>query len=699
MLALLLAHGCRIVDSNRPAVYTYLETTTIYTAVSIRIFAGNAMENRTPDARDTDEPADSFAASPQTLPQNADEPAAPAHVAPPTKPSKATKQEGSCLASLLGWLLVAMVVLVLAGVGITLLLLFGERELTGRIYPHVNVRGVDVGLYRPMFAEDVVEEAYADFYKNPVHLVYGEQTWQPSAAELGVSVNITRAVAHAATLGRDENRLRNARAMAAIWTYGFDVPLEVQIDEQAVQAYVLQVAQEIEVAPRNADLRLNGAQVLVTSARTGQQVLVDQTVRDIVVALQTMQPQPVIVRTRRLSPMVENTDIAPIVAQVRALFSQPLIVSVGPEDEYLCANLTHCSWQWSPEQVAHWVALRRSYTPEGMPEYTIHIDRTAMQRSLLPVADMLRKDGNLPRIDWNNGNPYIFQEGTKGRGVDATLAVERMYTALHDGGVFGPRVVSLPISDTPPPVIQSNIAELGITELIGAGVSSFLSSAPYRITNIRAGARRMHGVVLAPGDYFSFNQALGPVNGYTGFVQGSAIVGNRTQMEWGGGLCQVSTTMFRAAFWTGLEIVERHEHRFRISWYEELGEPPGLDATIFTGVADFRFRNDTDGYILIQAYVDLNRQRLTVAMYGNPAYKRDVSMGHAVLSRTPPPSTPLYIDDPTRPRGYFKQTDWAIPGLTAEVYRTVRHNGQLIHQNAYRSVFEPWPNIYVRGTG
>jgi vancomycin resistance protein YoaR len=247
-------------------------------------------------------------------------------------------------------------------------------------------------------------------------------------------------------------------------------------------------------------------------------------------------------------------------------------------------------------------------------------------------------------------------------------------------------------------VIDTNLASLNINTLVGSGVSSFRNSQQYRITNIQAGARQLHGILVPPGETFSFNNNLGAVDSSNGFVQGAAIVDNRTQLEWGGGLCQVSTTMFRAAFWSGLPIAERHEHRFRIGWYEELGEPPGLDAAIFTGVSDLRFVNDTGGWILIQTYVDLSRQQITIALYGRPTH-RHVTLNHRVLERTPAPRKPLYLSDPTLPRGTFKQTDWARPGMHVQVYRTVENNGQVVRQDTFDTIFEPWPNIYVRGTG
>ncbi|MEI7772787.1 MAG: VanW family protein, partial [Chloroflexales bacterium] len=182
-----------------------------------------------------------------------------------------------------------------------------------------------------------------------------------------------------------------------------------------------------------------------------------------------------------------------------------------------------------------------------------------------------------------------------------------------------------------------------------------------------------------------------------GFVEGYAIIQNRTQKEWGGGLCQVSTTVFRAAFWGGLPISERHEHSFRIGWYEELGEPPGLDAAIFTGAQDMRFSNDTGGWLLMQSAVDLQRQQLSIAIYGAPT-GRSVAMGYTILERTPAPTAPVYVDDPAEPAGSLRKSDTARGGLRVDVYRAVRLGDRLLSRDTFATTFKPWPDIFVRGT-
>jgi vancomycin resistance protein YoaR len=570
-----------------------------------------------------------------------------------------------------------------------LTLLFGERAYSGYIYPNISVRGIDLSYQHSGAAKRTIQEHYINFLQQPVELVYGDRVWKPTASELGVYLDIDTTLRDALTLGRDTSRVESARTVASIWEQGVDLPLRLVIDQQAMQRYLLEIAQEVERTPTNADLALEGADVVVTQEEDGMQVLVDETMNDITLALQDLEQRQVHLRTRALAPQMRDTDIAGAIFGAHTMLDGPItLVSSSSK----CAP--DCRWVWSPELLARWIHLDRSVSRDGHPQVTVRIDQAALQRALVPVANALQRDGALPRVAWNGGDLAIIEPGTAGYGLDASLALVRIHEALQGGS----RTIELPLSETPPPIIAADLDSLDITQAVGVGVSSFRASQSYRITNIQAGARRMNGILIPPGGAFSFNEALGVVDARNGFVIGSAIVQNRTQQEWGGGLCQVSTTMFRAAFWSGLPIAERHAHTFRIAWYEELGEPPGLDATIFTGVNDLQFTNDTGGWLLTQAFVDLNSQRLTVIIYGQPT-QRSVQMSHRILSRTPALRQPIYIDDPSRPRGTVKQTDWAQPGLHVQVYRTVQEGGQIIRQDVFDSVFEPWPDIYLRGTG
>lgn len=593
------------------------------------------------------------------------------------------------LMHLIGWPLVVLVIIAILAEAGMLVVLLGERDYTNRIYPNISIRGVDLGNQSAHSAYEKLSERYAAFLSSPVRLSYGSHTWNPTAAELGISLDIENALQEALSVGRSQSRMDNTRTIAAVWEHGLELPIHLNVDQQTMQRYLLSVASEAEQRPRNARVALEGPRIILTPERVGTQLLIDETIKDITAAVQHLEPQTVELRTRKLMPVVRDEDLTPVVAELRTLLSDTIVLTTAPET---CSG--HCQWEWTPQHIARWLTLVYGQTPDGHPTTTVRIDQTAIRNELVPIAEELRKEGTLPRLTWNDGQLSIFQPGLPGRGLDVVMA----QTHINEALAGGPRTFQAPMLELPPPVNELNLATLGLHGPVSVGVSSFRNSQRYRITNIQTGARTFHGMLIPPGGTFSFNETLGPVDSTSGFVKGAAIVDNRVQQEWGGGLCQVSTTMFRAAFWAGLPIVERHSHQFRIGWYEELGEPPGFDAAIYTGASDLRFINDSGGWLLIQTWADLNRQRLYITLYG-PDIDRHVEMSHKIIKHLPKPRKSVTVDDPSLPAGTFKQTDWAQPGLVVEVYRHIWENGTLTESNTFYTTFEAWPNIYVRGTG
>lgn len=210
----------------------------------------------------------------------------------------------------------------------------------------------------------------------------------------------------------------------------------------------------------------------------------------------------------------------------------------------------------------------------------------------------------------------------------------------------------------------------------------------------------MDGVLIPPGGEFSFNQHVGAIDETNGFVLGHAIIDGRTQLEWGGGVCQVSTTVFRAAFWAGAPITERNQHSFRISWYERF-EPIGMDAAIFTGPGgyDLKFVNDTAHWMLMETVFDGVAETLTVDLYGTSDGRVVEQLAPSITRRVVAPSAPRYVDDPGLPAGTLRQTDTARDGMDVSVGRVVRRGDAVLTNDSFFSRFQAWSNIFVRGTG
>jgi vancomycin resistance protein YoaR len=260
----------------------------------------------------------------------------------------------------------------------------------------------------------------------------------------------------------------------------------------------------------------------------------------------------------------------------------------------------------------------------------------------------------------------------------------------------GPQYLNLAVRDTQPEIATGDVNNLGIKELIGKGESWYRGSITNRIFNLKKAADLINGVLVAPGEIFSFNKSVGEVSQNTGFKQAYIIKEGKTILGDGGGVCQVSTTLFRAVLAAGLPIEARTAHAYRVSYYE-VNYQPGFDATVFQPNPDFQFRNDTNAYILIQTVYDEKAQYLSFELYGT-SDGRKVEMSKARVWDVTPPPPDLYQDDPTLPVGKVTQTEHAAWGAKVAFDWKVTRGDEVLQQKTFFSDYKPWQAVYLRGT-
>jgi vancomycin resistance protein YoaR len=585
-----------------------------------------------------------------------------------------------------GGLLLNLVLLVLIGLisAVGGGLYYLDRSYQGKIYPNVTVQGLQVGEMTPDAAKAALRRKYEDFLQKPVVVQLGDRTWQPSAQEVGIAFDFDGAIEQAYRAGRGNGLVDNVREVAAIWQNGLDLPLHVSFDQSAMQRYLTGIRADIESAPVDAALQLDGTTVHTQLSHTGTQVLVDETVRDLTDSLQTFAPGTVALRTRALPPRLDDAQVAIARAQIEALLQGPLTLQADKKE-----------YTWSPEDIALMLHIARVPKSAEADRISVVVDQYQIGRRLSAIADEIGRGSVNPRVAWNNGDLTIIKPGKPGQRLDENAAQAQVLAAMPGSE----RVLALPVREVEPQVTEANLHDLGIDELISVGKSDFTGSAAYRIHNVGVGMNLLNGILLAPGEEFSFNNTIGSIDAKNGFVEGYAIIQNRTQLEFGGGICQDSTTMFRAAFWAGLPITERWGHSFYISWYNKYsmgayGNGPGMDATIFTGGPDLKFVNDTGHWLLMQSSSDPTTGVAQVAFYGTKLDRR-VELTHRIYDQLPPISKPVYVADAKQPRGTIKQTDTARGGMTIDVYRTVIDNGVRQKPEMFRTKFKPWPNIYA----
>lgn len=305
------------------------------------------------------------------------------------------------------------------------------------------------------------------------------------------------------------------------------------------------------------------------------------------------------------------------------------------------------------------------------------------------------------------------QNGLKLLSVETATAIRSALLKRGSGQTVAK--VAAVVEKTAPVVSDNNIAGLGIKELIGRAASDYTGSAENRRKNIALGVKNMSGFILLPGEEWSSLAAIGPVDAAHGFLPEKVILGNKLELQYGGGLCQPVSTLFRAILDAGLPITERQNHSRRVSYYEKPsgvkgvninwdaayanigGSLVGYDATVYEPKPDLKFKNDTGSAILVQAFVT-NDRVVTYELYGTND-GRQVSISKGTVLYTKAPAEAVYEDDPSIPTGTETQVDKPVPGAKTSFNYAVKYADGRTESRDFISVYKPVSARYLRGTG
>lgn len=314
------------------------------------------------------------------------------------------------------------------------------------------------------------------------------------------------------------------------------------------------------------------------------------------------------------------------------------------------------------------------------------------------LQNSFKKDPIEAVFKFENGRVLEFKPSTPGYTLDSTQASLAICQKLSELVSSSEKSLSLdiPINLIKPQTTNSDVNDLGIVELLGRGKSTFKHSSSIRNMNVARGAEVVNRVLVAPNETFSFVKTLGEVSLENGYKMAYIIRAGKTELDVGGGICQVSTTLFRAMLDAGLNIIERRHHAYRVGYYEE-DSPPGYDATIFIPSPDLKFVNDTGHHLLIQSIYNGTDKTLVYEIYGTSDGRKAEITNYRQWGAAPPPPT-IYIDDPTLPVGKVIQDEHAISGLKTAFDWKVTRNGETIHQQTFTSSYVPWAAVYRKGT-
>ena len=580
------------------------------------------------------------------------------------------------------------------GLAIALLLVGFEIAYADRVYPGVFVDDVDLSGLSYEEIDQHLAEAMSFTYEGEIQFVYQDQTWTARPADLGYRLDPEASARQAFNIGRRSWLPANAIEKGRAWFTGVQLSPVAVYDERMALNFLQTIAAEIDQPVIEAALSLEGTDVIVVDSQIGLTVDIDTTLALLTPPLTHMADAEIPVVVNETSPDIRDVSVQ--AERLEQILSEPLVLFAPEQGEQ-----ERRTWTIQPEEMVSLLTIQRMGADSEEPGYQISINEMAMKSYLSSLASGLKIHPVNARFLFNReaGEIELLEPPVIGRNLDINSSTayidERMVSGAHE--------IELQFETINPPVTgDMSGEELGITELVHEYTSYFHGSGPARVQNIRISSSRFHGLLVAPGETFSMAANLGNISLDSGYAEAPIIFGGQTIQGVGGGVCQVSTTLFRAAFFGGFPIVERHAHSYRVSYYEQRSNGTrnpnlaGLDAAVYVPVVDFKFTNDTDHWLLMETYA--TNTSLTWRFYSTGDGRRVewTTTGPTNIVKAP---EPLYIENADLPTGRIEQVDYAADGADVRVNRTVYRGEQVHFSDSFFTHFQAWQAVFEYGPG
>jgi vancomycin resistance protein YoaR len=538
-----------------------------------------------------------------------------------------------------------------------------------RLADGVRIAGIDVGGMTPGHARAVLEQRSKDLADDPVIFRVGSRTWALEPRHLGVRVDWGAAVDAVRRQGKGFGPLRGFRRLDMRF-FGADVAPPTQVYDAALRAKLDEIESAVNVAHHDASIRLRGLEPVIVASQTGRALDRHAAAATIVRALASLQREPVGLPIRVDKPKVTADELKVVQAQIRTAVSASVHLTLG-----------ETRWNLRPQRIAKVLLL----PADGRRD--LEVGGPGAQEWFGALAS--RVDREPVDSDWairSSGITVIPDRPGYALNVPASARA-----LLRAALVTAPelRSAKLTVERAEPDRTTEEARAMKITGLV-ASYQTFYGGDPNRIHNVQLVSHLVDKHVIAPGATFSFNETTGARTAEKGFREAPVIINGELQTGLGGGVCQVSTTVFNAAYEAGLPIVSRTNHALYISHY-----PQGRDATVNYPDTDLRFRNDSGHWLLLRTWV--GSSSLTVALYGTPVNRRVVSETNPLVVTGPAPTK--RVSDPTLLVGDRVTEEVGEPSRSTSVRRRVYDaSGKLLYDTTFYSSYRGEPTVVRVGT-
>lgn len=556
-----------------------------------------------------------------------------------------------------------------------------------RLFPGIYIANTHIGALTIPQAKDKISQTIQERLNQPLSFIYQNQQFQIDLSTLKPNLNLDQTLDLAFDYGH---------------TRFYYQPIYLNLNpsfNNQLQASFSQIEKTINQSPVEAQLKIDATEITVSPSQDGLALDETELTKRLINFLNTGQTPSEILPTKKTYPKLSYSSALSIKQLLDQVKKNPIKLTFQNQ-----------TWTLDLDTLTNLIDLTNSQsslakttlfqTPidlqsaaigqHSLSDQHLYLNDQQLTTYLNNISKDINRDVKEPLFQFDGKRVTEFQPPVIGQHLNIQQTKSNLTQALTSGNINS---IQLAVDLTTPKNKLTN--DLGIKELIGQGVSNFAHSIPNRIYNVGLAASRINGVLVPPGETFSFVNTIGDISAASGYRQAYVIRSGRTVLDDGGGVCQVSTTLFRAALNAGVPIPERTAHAYRVEYYEQ-GFPPGLDATVFVPGVDLKFKNDTPAHILIQTRV----QGLTlyVDFYGT-SDGRISTLSKSIVTNQTPPLPELRQDDPTLPKGTVKQVDFPASGADVRFSRTVTRDGQTLINETFRSNFRPWQAVYLVGIG
>lgn len=563
-----------------------------------------------------------------------------------------------------------------------LLLMLGHlawaKKYEARIYPGINIGELSLGGLTKEDAQKIItaqaeklENNGLIFELNGKQAVITGQMMVNSTDFTNEAFQINRAL----TLEKAFNQGRETAWLTGFsrWIFGnwnsYHLKTEYQLNRDVLIKALKQSFDGQESEKKNAELKIDSqGELEITPEKNGVAINYEAAIQKTQAALASLSSQTIKLETTSTKPDTSSDDLLSLITEAKKINDlAPIKISADGNSVSVNKN-TLISWIKASENK------------------TINLDKEKislfLEKNLTPKVD---QEVQAPRFEIKNGKMAYWQNGKEGKKINLENSTQQIISEILEKNN---RNISLNIEIIPFVSPESN--EIVIKELLGTGHSNFAGSPSNRRKNISVGASTVHGLLIKPGEEFSLVKSLGEIDGKNGYLEELVIKNNKTIPEFGGGLCQIGTTIFRAALSSGLPITARQNHSYRVSYYE----PAGTDAAIYDPNPDVRFLNDTGNYILIQSRIVKND--IYFEFWGVKDGRQATSTKPTIFNIVKP-AEPKTIISPELKPGEKKCTEKAHNGADAFFdYKVIYPNGT-VKEKRFKSHYVPWQEVCLIG--